>query len=156
MLAKPGDLGAWLEVGVPLILALFYAIAQIFNRERKTPPPQPTPVRPAAPSIAADGGKRKTRARRFSGTVAATQQKSDPLLAEIQKFLKLSEPEPKRAGADANSQSSCRQDARIEPSTVRGGRVVEGFASDSDTLDSLQYQAFGHRPGGGCSTPRIT
>jgi hypothetical protein len=134
LIAKPNDLGAWLEVGIPLVLALFYAIAQIFNRDRKTPPtakparPTPRPLSPVAPT----GNLKRVPAPPGAGR-SATPQKPDPLLAEIQKFLKqANQPKP----GPTRPQPSGGRPPRIEQVPSRSGRVVDD--SPARPLDSLQ------------------
>ncbi len=131
LIAKPADLGAWLEVGIPLVLALFYAIAQIFNRERKTPPPN-KPSRPAARPMPQTVGNVKRAPAAPGVGRAATTQKSDPLLAEIQKFLKqANQPKPRPTGPQSPGGRP-----RIEVIPARSGSVVED--PPPRALDTLQ------------------
>ncbi len=83
LLARGDDLSWILRLLVPLIVALIYAINQIFNRESKG---QPKAGKPVARRIATPpAAKRGPTAVR-----PVNPQQSDPLLAEIQKFLKQS------------------------------------------------------------------
>jgi hypothetical protein len=80
----------WLKLIGPIILFVFYLVSHLVNRDRKGKPAneksnRSVPRRPATP---VGGVKRPAGSPQAEG-----QQKVDPLLAEIQKFLKQAKPE---------------------------------------------------------------
>src|ERR1700677_3114841 len=74
---------------VPLTVFVIWCINQIVNRKGQPKTPRTAPRRPPMPDA---GAKRAPAAGR-----PAAPQKTDPLLAEIQKFLKQSNPDQSAA-----------------------------------------------------------
>jgi hypothetical protein len=112
---------------------VIYAVNQIVNRERKGQ--QPKPARPAPRRAAPDPNAKRAPA---PGRPAASP-KTDPLLAEIQKFLKQSNPEKRAPG---RPQQPASRPVRVEPILVRGTQAAAdavGRPLDSRHLDTTGF-----------------
>jgi len=128
-----GDL-PWFQVAVALVMFVIYTVNQIMNRQRKGQPPQQ--ARPASrrPPMPEANAKRPPVPAR-----TATPQKTDPLLAEIQKFLKQSNADKRSPG---RPQPPSAKPVRIEPILVRGSVPVGdsvGRPLDSRHLDTTEF-----------------
>ena len=128
LFAKGADLAMWLRYLVPLIVFMFYALNQILNRERKGQPPKPSRSVPRRPPMPEGNAKRPPAPGR-----PATPQKTDPLLAEIQKFLKQSNPESaRRSGPSLPPPSRCGS-KRSRLAAARQPMIPSGDPSTAGT-----------------------
>ena len=119
---------------VPLVMFMIYAVSQILNRERKGQPPKPPRSVPRRPPTPEGNAKRPPAPGR-----PVTPQKTDPLLAEIQKFLKQSNPEKR---SPARPQPPAAKPVRVEPIMPLGGRPIGdsvGRPLDSRHLDTAEF-----------------
>ncbi|HEX4143378.1 MAG TPA: hypothetical protein VHY91_07490 [Pirellulales bacterium] len=133
LLAK-GEL-PWVQLAILVIMVVIYTINQIMNYERKAQGPKqarPASRRPPGPEA---GAKRTPAPAR-----PAAPQKTDPLLAEIQKFLKQSNPDQRRPG---RPQPAASRPVRIEPIVSRGPAAGDsvGRPLDSRHLDTSEFGA---------------
>jgi hypothetical protein len=133
-----------LQVAIGLIMFVVYAVNQIVNRDRKKQSPKST--RPVPRQLPPQEGSAK---RPPSPGRPVTPQKSDPLLAEIQKFLKQSNPE-KRSPVRSlppgvkpvRVEPVGGKSVRVEPILVREVTVVPenlGRPLDSRHLDTTEF-----------------
>ena len=135
LLAK-AEWGAWIKLVVPLVGFLIYAVNQILNRERKgqpAKPARPVPRRPSAPNPNAQRPPVPGR--------PAAPQKTDPLLAEIQKFLKQTNPEKR---SPARPLPSAAKPVRVEVVKPRSDTAIGDSGArplDSRHLDTAEFSA---------------
>jgi len=123
-----------LQVAVALIMFVVWAVNQIVNRDRKAQPAKP--ARPVPRRLPTPEGNAK---RPPAPGRPAAPQKTDPLLAEIQKFLKQSNPDKRSPG---RPQSAANKTVRVEPILVREVAVVPepvGRPLDSRHLDTTGF-----------------
>jgi hypothetical protein len=136
-----GDM-RWLEVVALIVGVVIYIFNLIANRDRKGQPPTPSRSAPRRLPTPEGNAKRAPAPGRPNAP-----QKADPLLAEIQKFLKQSNPEKRSPG---RPQPPAARPVRVEPIVLRGGPPV-GAPKTGDSvgrpLDSrhLDTTGFGTR-----------
>ncbi len=134
LLAARGDLAMWLRVLVPLVMFMIYAVNQILNRERKGLPPSHHAMSPRRPPMPEGNAKRPPAPGR-----PGAPQKTDPLLAEIQKFLKQSNAEKRSPG---RTQPPSAKPVRVETISPSSGSAIGdsvGRPLDSRHLDTAEF-----------------
>ena len=132
LLAK-GDL-YWVQVAFAAIMFIIYIVNLVANRQRKGQPPKPASS--AARRLPVPEGNAR---RAPAPSRPAAPQKTDPLLAEIQKFLKQANPEKRSTG---RPQSAAAKPVRVEPIVLRGTPAVGdavGRPLDSRHLDTTEF-----------------
>jgi hypothetical protein len=129
LLAKMGDLAQWAELVIGLVVALIYVVNQIFNRESKTQQTKsakPASRRPATPP----GNMKRVPTPPPPGGQPGSKQ-PDPLLAEIQKFLKQS---GQSKAASSRPQPSAGRQSGQPVGSQRGPAVDNPAAKPLDSL----------------------
>jgi hypothetical protein len=135
LLAKGVELGLWLRVLVPLIMFMIYAVNQIVNRDRKGLPPKAPRNAPRRPPMPDPNARRPSTPVRPGGP-----QKTDPLLAEIQKFLKQSNAEKRSPGRPQPPAKPVRVEV-ISPRSGMGVGDSVGRPLDARHLDTGEFSA---------------
>jgi hypothetical protein len=135
LLAKGVELDLWLKALVPLIMFMIYAVNQIVNRDRKGLPPKAPRNVPRRPPMPDPNARRPPTPGR-----PGAPQKTDPLLAEIQKFLKQSNAEKRAPGRPQSPSKPVRGEVISPPSGSGVGDAV-GRPLDARHLDTGEFSA---------------